>query len=127
MPHGNVDRNPGKVEAVNGGRGDFADVLQKRKYWRMGISGPVKRGGRALQGEVTLSKEGAGKVWGSVDKNSLWPVFSMGRVLLALLWGQFFVERVCPIQSSSHGIPATPLPNTSSCSCSQRSPPHWGH
>lgn len=76
----------------------------------MGITGPVKRGGRALQGEVTLSEEGAGKAWGCVDKNSVWPVFSMGRVLLALLWGQFFVEGVWPIQSRSRGIPATPLP-----------------
>lgn len=32
MPHATVDRNPGKVEAMNGGRGDFADVLQKRKF-----------------------------------------------------------------------------------------------
>lgn len=51
-------------------------------------------GGRALQVEGTLGKEDAGKIWGSVDKNSVWHESSMrgeGVCIIGITWGQFFI------------------------------------
>lgn len=66
----------------------------EEKILEDGLSGPVMCGGRALQVEGTLGKEDAGKIWGSVDKNSVWHESSMrgeGVCIIGITWGQFFI------------------------------------